>query len=129
MGPQVPVPGHFGPSEDVMDREPGPGASAEGAKVRGHDPEAGPNFVASLGEVGDGFTLVDDPYTAAEGADALLLVTEWHEYRSPDFQRLRQIMAQPALFDGRNQWDRAAVEALGFHYDGIGRGTKLPPPT
>ena len=101
----------------------------DGAKVRGHDPEAGPNFVSSLGEVGDGFTLVDDPYTAAEGADALLLVTEWHEYRSPDFQRLRQIMAQPALFDGRNQWDRAAVEALGFHYDGIGRGTKPPPPT
>ncbi len=74
-----------------------------------------------LGEVSGSAELVDDPYKAAEGADGLLLVTEWHEYRGPDFVRLKEIMGHPALFDGRNQWDRAHVESLGFAYAGIGR--------
>jgi UDPglucose 6-dehydrogenase len=96
--------------------------AADGAKISMHDPEAGPNFLASLGgSIADACTLVDDPYDAAEGAHALLLVTEWREYRSPDFERLKKIMARPALFDGRNQWDRAHVENLGFFYAGIGR--------
>ncbi len=93
----------------------------DGAVLRGHDPEAGPNFVRALGDAAAGFTLVDDPYEAARDADGLLLVTEWHEYRSPDFERLRNVMRTPALFDGRNQWDRQVVEPLGFRYTGIGR--------
>ncbi|RMG93327.1 MAG: UDP-glucose/GDP-mannose dehydrogenase family protein [Deltaproteobacteria bacterium] len=94
----------------------------DGARIRGHDPEAGPNFVEALGATAaESFTLVDDPYEAARDADGLLLVTEWHEYRSPDFDRLRELMRTPALFDGRNQWDRSVVEPLGFSYTGIGR--------
>ncbi len=95
---------------------------ADGAKLRLHDPEAGPNFMAELSpSAAAACTLVDDPYTAAEGAHGLLLVTEWRAYRSPDFERLQSIMATPAVFDGRNQWDRSLLEGMGFHYDGIGR--------
>ena len=93
----------------------------DGATLRLHDPEAGPNFMQDLGDVGGAAELVDDPYEAVKGADGLLLVTEWHEYRGPDFARLKELMAHPALFDGRNQWDRAHVEGLGFSYSGIGR--------
>jgi UDPglucose 6-dehydrogenase len=94
----------------------------DGARVRLHDPEAGANFMAALGDsVTPSCTLVADPYEAAEGAHALLLVTEWREYRSPDFERLKKIMAQPTLFDGRNQWDRDLLESMGFFYTGIGR--------
>jgi UDPglucose 6-dehydrogenase len=96
--------------------------AADGARIKLHDPEAGANFMAALGDsIASACTLVDDPYEAADGVHALLLVTEWREYRSPDFERLRKIMARPALFDGRNQWDRAHVENLGFYYAGIGR--------
>ncbi len=94
----------------------------DGARLKLHDPEGGPNFMAALGDsVARACTLVEDPYEAAEGAHALLLVTEWREYRSPDFERLKSIMAQPSLFDGRNQWDRGLLEQLGFFYSGIGR--------
>jgi UDPglucose 6-dehydrogenase len=94
----------------------------DGAHLRLHDPEAGPNFMAGLPHhIAAGCTLVEDPYEAAEGAHALLLLTEWREYRSPDFERLKRIMAGTALFDGRNQWDRQHTESLGFRYAGIGR--------
>jgi UDPglucose 6-dehydrogenase len=92
----------------------------DGAKVRGHDPEAGENFVKDLGA--GAFELMADPYDAAHGAHALLLMTEWRQYRSPDFERLKAAMADdPVIVDGRNQWDRAQLEALGFRYVGIGR--------
>jgi UDPglucose 6-dehydrogenase len=65
--------------------------------------------------------LSPDPYAAAEGADAVVLVTEWNEFRRPDFERLKRVMRQPILFDGRNIWDREKLEALGFTYYGIGR--------
>ena len=95
---------------------------ADGARIKMHDPEGGPNFLAALGDTtAAACTLVEDPYEAAEGAHGLLLVTEWREYRSPDFERLKRIMARPSLFDGRNQWDRALLENLGFFYTGIGR--------
>ncbi len=92
----------------------------DGAKLTLHDPEGGPNFLAELGETA-GATLVEDMYEAARGAHALLLVTEWRQYRSPDFDRLKQLMAEPVLLDGRNQWDRAQLEAAGFRYAGVGR--------
>jgi UDPglucose 6-dehydrogenase len=94
---------------------------ADGARLQVCDPEAAANFMADLGDTGGAVELVDDLYKAAEGAHGLLLVTEWRQYRSPDFERLKGLMAEPNLFDGRNQWDRAAVEALGFTYAGIGR--------
>lgn len=94
----------------------------DGAKLRLHDPEAGKNFLSNLSEhIAAACTVVEDPYEAVEGAHALLLLTEWREYRSPDFDRLKQTMAAPVLFDGRNQWDRKHVEGLGFAYAGVGR--------
>lgn len=94
----------------------------DGAHLRLHDPEAAENFLTDLGEPQTGVTVFDDPYQAAEGADALLLCTEWREYRSPDFGRLRALMAtDPVLVDGRNIWERKHLEELGFRYTGIGR--------
>jgi UDPglucose 6-dehydrogenase len=62
-------------------------------------------------------------YDAAQGADVLLLMTEWRQYRSPDFERLKTIMGtDPVVVDGRNQWDRTLLEGMGFRYAGIGRG-------
>ncbi|MGN6103679.1 MAG: UDP binding domain-containing protein, partial [Kofleriaceae bacterium] len=58
---------------------------------------------------------------AAAGADALVLVTEWHELRHPDLERLRELMRTPVLFDGRNVWSPAEARAAGFVYQGIGR--------
>ncbi|MEM9455196.1 MAG: UDP-glucose/GDP-mannose dehydrogenase family protein [Myxococcota bacterium] len=94
----------------------------DGARLRLHDPEAGDNFMAALGAgQRDSVTLVEDQYEAAQGADGLLLVTEWREYRSPDFDRLKQALNQPIVIDGRNQWDRARLEGMGFRYASIGR--------
>jgi hypothetical protein len=94
----------------------------DGAKVRGHDPEGGENFVRDLQDQTGSFELVDDPYTALEGADCLLLMTEWRQYRSPDFAKIKSLMGEnPVLIDGRNQYDRASLEAMGFKYAGIGR--------
>jgi UDPglucose 6-dehydrogenase len=89
-----------------------------GAKIVAHDPKAAENVRALFGER---VMFPRRMYQAAEGADALVLVTEWHEYRRPDFQRLRGLMREPALFDGRNVWDRDELRALGFRYHGIGR--------
>jgi len=93
---------------------------AAGASVVGYDPEAAENVRAVLAGR-DGFRTEDDAYRAAEGADVLFVVTEWREFRSPDFARLRSIMRQPVLIDGRNLYDPQAVQAAGFRYDSIGR--------
>ena len=91
---------------------------AAGASVAGYDPIAADNVRALLG---DAIALVDDPYTAAEGADAIVLITEWHQLRQPDFARLRKLVRTPLLFDGRNVWDPVAAQRAGFEYHGIGR--------
>ncbi len=91
---------------------------AAGAEVIGYDPVAMDNVRA---EVGDAVTLVDNMYAAATGADALVVVTEWHQFRRPNFKRLRELMRGNALFDGRNIWMPEEVEELGFSYYGIGR--------
>jgi len=89
-----------------------------GARVVGYDPVAMDNVRA---QVGDGLELAEDMYAAAEGADALVLVTEWRVFRSPDFKRLLERMRQPVLFDGRNVWDPVWLRDMGFHYESIGR--------
>ena len=89
-----------------------------GATVTGYDPVAMPNIRA---QVGDAITLANDPYAAAKGADALVLVTEWHELRHPDFTRLATTMRGRALFDGRNVWSGSDAQTAGFSYQGIGR--------
>lgn len=91
---------------------------AAGAEVHAHDPEAMPNVRALYG---DRVKLCDTMYAAAEGADALALVTEWHEYRLPDFPRLKHLMKEHVIFDGRNVWSPADIRAAGFAYSGIGR--------
>jgi len=91
---------------------------AAGASVVGFDPIAADNMRALLG---DQLDIVDDPYAAAEGADAVVLITEWHQLRQPDFGRLRKIVRTPVLFDGRNVWDPVEAERKGFRYIGIGR--------
>jgi UDPglucose 6-dehydrogenase len=93
---------------------------AAGATVVGYDPIASQNVRALLG---DAIGLVDDPYVAAEGADAIVLITEWHQLRQPDFARLRQLVRTPLLFDGRNVWDPVEAQRAGFEYIGIGRGS------
>ncbi len=88
-----------------------------GAEVVGYDPVAMPNVAATGGPA----TLVANAYEAALGADALVLVTEWHELRAPDFSRLKTVMRQPVLVDGRNVWSPTEARAKGFTYFGIGR--------
>ena len=94
---------------------------AAGAAVAGYDPIANDNIRALLG---DAIELADDPYAAAQGADAVVLITEWHQLRQPDYVRLRQAVRTPVLFDGRNVWDPVEARRAGFEYVGIGR----PPP-
>jgi UDPglucose 6-dehydrogenase len=90
-----------------------------GAQVTAHDPVA---TEVARPLVGAHVKLAGEPYAAAEGADALFLVTEWNEFRSLDYERLRGIMRTPVLFDGRNIWDGAKARAAGFTYHGVGRG-------
>ena len=94
-----------------------------GAEVVAHDPVAG-EVARKL--IGPHVKLVDEPYAAAERADGLFLVTEWNEFRSPDFDRLKRIMRGSALFDGRNVWDPARARAAGFTYHGVGRAEADP---
>ena len=89
-----------------------------GAAVVAYDPAAAGNVRALLG---DAIELVDDPYAATTHADALVLVTEWHELRHPDLDRLKTRMRQFVLFDGRNAWDANEARKAGFTYFGIGR--------
>ncbi|MFA5938595.1 MAG: UDP-glucose/GDP-mannose dehydrogenase family protein [Sinimarinibacterium sp.] len=93
---------------------------AEGGKVRAYDPIAMDATRKIYGDRGD-LVLVDRAEAACEGADALALVTEWAQFRSPDFAAIKALMKNPAVFDGRNLYDPAALQKLGFHYQGIGR--------
>jgi len=89
-----------------------------GAKVVARDPAATESTRKVLA---DRIAYADNDYQVAEGADALILMTEWREFRNPDFTRLKSIMARPILFDGRNVWDPDHVRELGFTYYGVGR--------
>jgi UDPglucose 6-dehydrogenase len=91
---------------------------AAGASVAAHDPVAMP---AVREKYGAAVALVEQMYDAVDGADALVLVTEWHVFRRPDFARIKKLLKQPVLFDGRNVWDPEEMRAAGFTYHGIGR--------
>jgi len=95
-----------------------------GAEVRVHDPAARATARAALGELAHRVIFVEHPYDATVGADALVLVTEWQEYRSPDFARLGAQMRRKVLIDGRNVWAALEPEAQGFTYEGIGLGRR-----
>ncbi len=94
-----------------------------GAKVRAYDPEGTEQARPLLPEV----ELVDDPYVAADGADALVIVTEWDEFRALDLSRMATILAAPILVDLRNIYPQVEVERAGLRYFGIGRGQGRPP--
>ncbi len=99
-----------------------------GARVQAFDPEAREETRRIYGTRED-LVLCDAPYAALEGADALVLVTEWKAFRSPDFARIGKALSAPAvLFDGRNLYEPRMVEEAGIAYYGIGRGRSLESP-
>jgi UDPglucose 6-dehydrogenase len=89
-----------------------------GAEVRAYDPKAEPQ---ARREFGDRVILCGRANEAVAGADALVVVTEWNEFREPDFAKIRSMMRHAAVFDGRNIYDPKMLRDLGFHYEGIGR--------
>jgi len=91
---------------------------SEGAQVRAYDPVAAANAGRYLHDV----TLCRDAYEAAQGADALIVVTEWNEFKHLSLPRLKAAMRRPIVVDGRNIYDPKEMEALGFIYRGVGRG-------
>ncbi|MEM6263418.1 MAG: UDP-glucose/GDP-mannose dehydrogenase family protein [Bacteroidota bacterium] len=92
-----------------------------GATVKAHDPEAMESFqkYANI----DGVELVDHQYDALTGADALIVVTEWSAFRTPNFERIKTTLKAPVVFDGRNLYELESMESLGFNYYSIGRKT------
>jgi UDPglucose 6-dehydrogenase len=98
-----------------------------GARVRAYDPEAMDEARRIYGERGD-LDLVASPGAALDGADALIVLTEWKAFWSPDFAKLKATLKEPAIFDGRNIYEPAEVEAAGLAYYGIGRGRTIQRP-
>ena len=98
----------------------------EGARVRAYDPVATGEAARIFGGKPD-VVLCKSAYEAATGADALAIVTEWQEFRSPDFDRLKELLEAPVIFDGRNLYDPGMVNRFGFTYYAIGRGRALQP--
>jgi UDPglucose 6-dehydrogenase len=91
----------------------------EGAKIQAYDPVAMENAERILG---DDVAYCEDPYQVAEDADALLLVAEWNEFKQLNMERVKELMREPVLLDGRNIYDPARIRKLGFTYRGMGRG-------
>ncbi len=91
---------------------------AAGATVTAFDPEAMSNVKKVIG---DKIKYAESQYDALEGADALIIATEWNEFRTPDFLRIVKNLKSKAIFDGRNLFDTAAIKELGFYYESIGR--------
>lgn len=115
----------FKPNTDDMREAPGTEIihllENEGATVRAYDPQAMENAAKELPNI----TLCEDPYQAAEGADALILATEWNEFKQLDFKKVYELLRTPVLVDGRNLWDSEALREIGFTYFGIGQGNHI----
>ena len=112
----------FKPRTDDMREAPAvpiiEGLLAGGATVQAYDPQAMANAKKLFGSR---VTLAESSYDATKGADALVIVTEWNEFREPDFVRIRRLMRSAAIFDGRNLFNPEQMRALGFTYTSIGR--------
>jgi UDPglucose 6-dehydrogenase len=93
---------------------------AEGVSITAYDPEAMPNVKAQLG---DTIHFAERQYDALQGADALVIATEWSEFRTPDFDNMVSLLKNKVIFDGRNLFDLVKMEELGFHYESVGRRT------
>ncbi len=122
----------FKPETDDMREAPAltvvRGLVERGARVRAHDPEAKheaeryfPDLLAS-----GALSLCERNYDCLEAADALLVLTEWSPYRRPDFDRIRRLLAEPVVFDGRNLWEPEKMRELGFTYHSVGRPAAYP---
>ena len=92
---------------------------SDGASVKAYDPIAADNCRMSYPDI----TYCENAYQVAEGASALLLITEWNEFRFLNMERIRDAMERPVLFDGRNMYDPLRMKRLGFEYFSIGRLT------
>jgi UDPglucose 6-dehydrogenase len=112
----------FKPETDDMREAPSltviRGLLAAGARVSVHDPAARQTARVELGDTVD---YVDDHYACLEGADALLLLTEWSTYAEPDWTRVKHLLGGSRVYDGRNLWSRAEVTDAGLSYQGVGR--------
>jgi UDPglucose 6-dehydrogenase len=112
----------FKPRTDDMREAPAvpiiEGLLARGAKVQAYDPEA---MNVARGIFGTRIKYAPHAYEALAGAHALLIVTEWNEFREPDFARMKKAMKEPVILDGRNLYQPTQVRALGFTYQSIGR--------
>lgn len=94
-----------------------------GASCTGFDPVAAENVAK---EMGDTITLIDDMYECARDADALVISTDWAEFKSPNFEKLAEVMKGKVIFDGRNLYRRQHLDELGFHYYSVGRAPVKP---
>ena len=90
----------------------------KGVNISAYDPEAMPNMKTIYG---DKINFASNSYEALDGVDCLLICTEWSEFRSPDFDKMKSIMKTPIIFDGRNIFDLEDMEDKGFHYESVGR--------
>jgi UDPglucose 6-dehydrogenase len=90
----------------------------KGARVQAYDPEA---MKVAKGIFGAKISLAAKGYDALKGADALVVVTEWHEFREPDFNKMRKLLRTPVVFDGRNLYEKEQMKSQGFTYYSIGR--------
>jgi UDPglucose 6-dehydrogenase len=100
------------PSIDVIEN-----LLQKGAEVRAYDPKAMPVLKAQMNSI----QYCKDPYAVASGADALLIVTEWDEFRQLDLDRIKGLMRRPVIVDGRNIFDPKTMRDRGFVYRGVGR--------
>ena len=103
----------YAPAIDIIEYLQG-----EGAAVQAFDPQAMHEAAALLPKV----KLCKDPYQAAKGADCLVILTEWNEFKELDFSRIKKLLRQPLIIDGRNIYDPKRMKAMGFRYLGVGRG-------
>ncbi len=117
----------FKPRTDDMREAPSIGIIEElldaGCTVKVHDPEA---METARRIFGDRIEYYRQSYDVLDGADALLVVTEWNEFRRPDFVRMKALLKKPVIFDGRNLWTPANMQTRGFHYFPIGRPSVSP---
>ena len=115
----------FKPDTDDMREAPSRVVIAEllqrGARIKAYDPVAMDEARRVLGNV-EGLSLVSNQVEALEGSDALLIVTEWKEFKSPDFDAIKQRLKRPVVIDGRNLYEPKLMRELGIDYEGVGRG-------
>jgi UDPglucose 6-dehydrogenase len=101
------------PSIDIIE-----GLLRDGATVKAFDPAG---FTEAKEIFKDKIEFFNDMYKVAEGCDALVVITEWNQFRNPDFEKLKSILKKPVLIDLRNVYERTKMESIGFHYTGVGR--------